>query len=95
MYLGKVAERGPAEELFRAPLHPYTKALLAAVPVPDPAKEAGREVLLLEGEVPSPSNPPAGCRFSTRCPLVTDRCRTEEPELRDLGGGRAAACHLV
>src|SRR5690606_24941471 len=74
-YLGKIVERAPSEEPFNAPLHPYTKALLAAVPVPDPVLEAKREVILLDGELPSPSNPPSGCRFNTRCPLATARCR--------------------
>ncbi len=95
MYLGKILEYAPAERLFRNPVHPYTKALLAAVPVPDPELESRREVILLEGDLPSPANPPPGCRFSTRCPLATSRCRDEEPELRPLEGGQAAACHYA
>ncbi|MCC7365110.1 MAG: ATP-binding cassette domain-containing protein [Dehalococcoidia bacterium] len=95
MYLGKIVERAPSEELFRAPLHPYTKALLAAVPVPDPVLEAKRQVILLDGELPSPSNPPAGCRFNTRCPLATARCRTEEPVLQEYAPGHVAACHAI
>lgn len=95
MYLGKIVERAPAEELFERPLHPYTKALLAAVPVPDPVLEAKREVILLEGDLPSPSNPPSGCRFNTRCPLATARCRSEEPELEEYGTSHLAACHLA
>ncbi|HMO94695.1 MAG TPA: dipeptide ABC transporter ATP-binding protein [Tepidiformaceae bacterium] len=95
MYLGKVVERAPAARLFEDPLHPYTRALLAAVPVPDPSLEAAREVILLQGDLPSPARPPAGCRFNTRCPLAFDRCRVEEPELRDIDDGRMVACHLV
>lgn len=95
MYLGQIVERAPAEELFRAPLHPYTKALMAAVPVPDPRAESRREVVVLEGEVPNPAHPPAGCRFHTRCPLVIARCREEAPVLRTLGPGREVACHLA
>jgi oligopeptide/dipeptide ABC transporter ATP-binding protein len=95
MYLGKIVEQGPTDELFARPLHPYTDALLSAVPVPDPAIESRREVHLLTGDPPSPVNPPAGCRFSTRCPFVADRCRQEEPSLRDYGGGHLAACHFA
>jgi oligopeptide/dipeptide ABC transporter ATP-binding protein len=95
MYLGKVVEEAPAKDLFAFPLHPYTKALLAAVPVPNPVLESRREVILLQGDLPSPANPPPGCRFSTRCPLAFERCRQDEPALRDLGSGRKAACHLV
>jgi len=95
MYLGKVMERAPSESLFSDPLHPYTKALLSAVPIPNPALESKREVLLLEGDLPSPARPPAGCRFSTRCPVVTARCREEMPELRLINDERLVACHLV
>lgn len=95
MYLGKVVEHAPAAKLFEEPLHPYTKALLAAVPVPDPALESEREVILLQGDLPSPAKPPAGCRFNTRCPLAFDRCRAEEPELRVIDEDRKVACHLV
>jgi len=95
MYLGKVMERAPSEALFSEPLHPYTKALIAAVPIPDPVLESRREVLLLEGELPSPARPPAVCRFSTRCPVATGRCREEMPELRPIGRDRLVACHLV
>jgi len=95
MYLGKIVEKGPADEIFAEPLHPYTKALLAAVPVPNPVLESRREVILLEGELPNPANPPSGCAFSTRCPLVMDRCREEAPELRSVAEGRTVACHRV
>lgn len=95
MYLGRVMERAPREALFGEPKHPYTQALLAAVPVPDPVREAQRERVVLSGDLPSPVAPPPGCRFSTRCPLATDLCRTNEPELTPLPGGRAAACHYV
>lgn len=92
MYLGKVVEIANRRTLFAAPKHPYTRALLSAVPVPDPA--AKRERVILRGEVPSPINPPSGCRFHTRCPYVFDRCRAEEPQLRSMGDGHMAACHL-
>jgi oligopeptide/dipeptide ABC transporter ATP-binding protein len=95
MYLGQIVERAPAEELFREPLHPYTTALMAAVPVPDPMVEAQRKVVLLEGEVPSPADPPLGCRFHTRCPLATARCREEMPVLRRVTPDREVACHLA
>ncbi len=92
MYLGKIVEVADRRTLFAAPRHPYTRALLSAVPVPDPL--ARRDRVILTGDVPSPINPPSGCRFHTRCPYVFDRCRTEEPVLRDVGGGQKAACHL-
>ena len=92
MYLGKIVEIADRRTLFSAPRHPYTRALLSAVPVPDPA--AKRDRIILRGDVPSPINPPSGCRFHTRCPYVFDRCRTEEPTLRERGGGQRAACHL-
>jgi len=95
MYLGKVMEHARAAKLFEEPLHPYTRALLAAVPVPDPVREAEREVILLQGDLPSPAKPPTGCRFNTRCPLAFDRCRSEEPELRVIEDDRKVACHLV
>jgi len=93
MYLGKLVELAEADELYYHPAHPYTKALISAVPVPDPTVR--RERIILEGDVPSPVNPPPGCRFQTRCPFATARCRTEEPLLHDVGGGHLAACHLV
>ena len=95
MYLGKIVERGPSEELFQRPLHPYTQALLAAVPVPDPALEADRPEKLVAGELPSPANPPAGCAFHTRCPIAMARCKEEMPALKMYGPRRAAACHAL
>jgi peptide/nickel transport system ATP-binding protein len=92
MYLGRMVETGPAEELFRKPAHPYTKALIAAIPEPDPTLR--REFTPLAGEIPSPSNPPSGCRFHTRCPLAQARCRVEDPALTPAGAGRAVACHF-
>src|SRR5216684_4410639 len=92
MYLGKIVEMAGRQQIFTAPKHPYTRALLSAVPVPEPG--AIRNPIILKGDVPSPINPPSGCRFHTRCPFVFDRCRTEEPELRSTGGGQWAACHL-
>ena len=92
MYLGKIVEIAPRERIFASPAHPYTKALLSAVPVPDPAIH--RTPIILKGDVPSPINPPGGCHFHTRCPFVFERCRTEEPELRQRAEGQWAACHL-
>jgi peptide/nickel transport system ATP-binding protein len=92
MYLGKIVEIGPKRRIFSAPKHPYTEALLSAVPVPEPG--AARQRIILKGDVPSPVNPPKGCRFHTRCPYVFDRCRTEEPLLRLQGEAHLAACHL-
>jgi peptide/nickel transport system ATP-binding protein len=92
MYLGKIVEMAGRQQIFTAPRHPYTEALLSAVPVPEPG--AIRNPIILKGDVPSPINPPSGCRFHTRCPYVFDRCRTEEPELRSTGDGQWVACHL-
>ncbi|MBR0704164.1 ATP-binding cassette domain-containing protein [Bradyrhizobium diazoefficiens] len=92
MYLGKIVEVAPRREIFAAPRHPYTKALLSAVPLPEPG--AQRNPIILKGDVPSPINPPKGCRFHTRCPFVFDRCRTEEPVLRAAGAEQWVACHL-
>ncbi|WP_329125213.1 ABC transporter ATP-binding protein [Streptomyces sp. NBC_01465] len=95
MYLGQIVEQAPTAELFADPKHPYTQALLSAAPVPDPVTQRTRERIVLHGDLPSPLDPPAGCRFHTRCPLAVDRCRTEVPELRTLDGGRQVSCHLV
>ena len=92
MYLGRIVEIAPKRAIFSRPRHPYTRALLSAIPVPDPTIR--RERVLLKGDVPSPIDPPAGCRFHTRCPLAFERCRKEEPQLVDHGGGQVAACHL-
>ena len=93
MYLGSVVEVAEKRELYGHPLHPYTKALLSAIPIPDANRK--RQRIILEGDVPSAYNPPAGCKFHTRCPYATDRCRQEVPALKDVGGGHMAACHLL
>ena len=92
MYLGAVVETGSTDAIFARPAHPYTAALISAVPVPD-VDGARRERIILKGDVPSPLDPPSGCRFHTRCPKVQDRCRTEAPHLRPMTGGQMAACH--
>jgi len=93
MYLGKIVELGPADELYAAPVHPYTEALLSAVPIPAPRANAARSELILEGDVPSPANPPRACRFHTRCPYATEICSEVEPELVRHRGSQWAACH--
>jgi oligopeptide transport system ATP-binding protein len=95
MYLGRVVETADCDELFDNPLHPYTQALLAAVPVPDPAVEAGRTARPLAGEVPSPINPPSGCVFHPRCPVAVPECKAARPELRELRPGHWVACAVV
>ncbi len=90
MYLGKLVELANREDLYRDPLHPYTQSLLSAIPIPDPTVRRRR--ILLPGDVPSPVDPPAGCRFHTRCPIAIDRCKVEEPPFKDYGGGHLAAC---
>ncbi len=95
MYLGKIVELTGRKELYENPLHPYTRALLSAVPIPDPVVEEQRRRMVLEGDVPSPAHPPAGCNFHTRCPLAMERCGKEEPEFRDVGGGHWVACFAV
>jgi oligopeptide/dipeptide ABC transporter ATP-binding protein len=91
MYVGKIVELAPTAELFARPLHPYTEALLSAVPVPDPRRRSRR--IVLKGEVADPANPPSGCHFHPRCPYAIERCRQEEPALRELAGGHLARCH--
>ena len=92
MYLGNIVEFGTTEELFANPLHPYTKALFSAIPIPDP--EAKMKRIILEGSIPSPANPPSGCKFHTRCAQCMEKCKTEVPERKDMGGGHYVCCHL-
>lgn len=95
MYLGNLVEMGESYELNENPLHPYTKTLLSAIPVPDPKVSRSRQRIVLEGDVPSPANPPSGCRFHTRCPYATDRCKEEIPEFKEAATDHYVACHLV
>jgi len=95
MYLGKIAEIADRKTVYESPVHPYTRALLSAVPIPDPKIEAKRERTVLRGEVPSPLNPPSGCVFHPRCPIAVDRCSAEIPPLREISPGHWGACHLA
>ena len=93
MYLGKIVEEASTEELFEKPLHPYTRALLSAIPIPDP--DVKKERIILKGDVPSPINPPSGCRFYPRCPYAIPKCKEKEPLLRNFGNEHLVACHLA
>jgi oligopeptide/dipeptide ABC transporter ATP-binding protein len=93
MYLGKIVEQSPSEELYTKPIHPYTTALLGAIPIPDPKENRARRRLVVEGEPPNPINPPPGCRFHTRCPRATELCKQLEPQLTEYANGHVAACH--
>lgn len=92
MYLGRMVELADSESLYETPLHPYTQALLSAVPIPDPTYE--REQILLTGDIPSPSNPPQGCTFHTRCPFAMDVCKVTAPPFKEVKKGHSVACHL-
>jgi len=95
MYLGRIVELASAEQLFKDPQHPYTRALVSAVPIPNPRLEAQRPVQVLEGEVPSPADSPSGCHFHPRCPLAQDVCKVQEPQLRLTENGHLTACHFA
>ena len=95
MYLGVIVEMGDRDELYDHPLHPYTKALLSAVPIPDPKKDRARHRTILVGDVPSPLNPPSGCRFHPRCPVAVEKCHLEVPDWREVASGHWVACHLA
>lgn len=94
MYLGKIVELGKCDEVYEMPLHPYSRALISAAPVPEPEADRSQRIIL-QGDLPSPANPPPACRFNTRCPMVQDRCRIEEPLLREIQPGHYSACHFA
>ncbi len=94
MYLGKLVELGPSDEVYKHPLHPYSQALISAAPVPDPLFDRGKRIIL-SGDLPSPANPPPGCAFHTRCPIAQQRCKVEEPVLREIKPGHFSACHFA
>jgi oligopeptide transport system ATP-binding protein len=95
MYLGSLVEVAASKELYRNPVHPYTQALLSSIPIPDPDIADASQRIVLEGDVPSPVNPPSGCKFRTRCKYAFERCKEEDPQLRDIGGEHFVACHLL
>ncbi len=94
MYLGKLVELGKSEDVYKRPLHPYSKALISAAPVPDPNFDRSKRIIL-QGDLPSPANPPSGCAFHTRCPMAEERCKVEEPPLREIEPGHFSACHFA
>ena len=94
MYLGNVVELASSDDLYAHTLHPYSKALLSAVPIPDPSAEAQKHRQILSGDVPSPINTPKGCNFAGRCPVACDKCRESKPQLREIRAGHFCACHL-
>jgi oligopeptide/dipeptide ABC transporter ATP-binding protein len=95
MYLGRVVEIAPAEQLYDSPMHPYTQALISAIPIPDPEMEKSRKKIAIDGEIPSQVNPPVGCAFASRCPLAQERCISERPSLDEVIPGHKVACHFT